>query len=334
MTDLSGSQMKKLILIIVAMVLIVGGVFFMLFFFDGSSTDSGDIEMIKANGGYEQIKVDLIDSEHMRDSQAAEIADILFEDVGITQYQGIEKPGRKGTMYILANDYKLDTMIRAGEILTIYIGDILVYQNLDSSGVSVPNNVTQYTFQQYDILVETMAKGLKIDKLVAQNIYEELSMNGITGFTNIKSGKLNGVKGFYGYEGELQYFMILENDAISKIYVVCDGFDPLEVYNSNGTPANSLSNVKVLAGTRQGIANVLSFKVSQVYDKEVIFPAALLTGDDSWLMVRSGEEIYIEVRGEIVDGDKRNTEDIVLKLMGSGNDITYLKIGRKVIVGE
>ena len=316
------------------MVLIVGGVFFMLFFFDGSSTDSGDIETIKANGGYEQIKVDLIDSEHMRDSQAAEIADILFEEVGITQYQAIEKPGRKGTMYILANDYKLDTMIRAGEILTIYIGDILVYQNLDSSGVSVPNNVTQYTFQQYDILVETMAKGLKIDKLVAQNIYEELSMNGIMGFTNIKSGKLNGVKGFYGYEGELQYFMILENDAISKIYVVCDGFDPLEVYNSNGTPANSLSNVKVLAGTRQGIANVLSFKVSQVYDKEVIFPAALLTGDDSWLMVRSGEEIYIEVRGEVVDGDKRNTEDIVLKLMGSGNDITYLKIGRKVIVGE
>ena len=316
------------------MVILIGGMFFMLFFFDGSSSNSGDIETIKANGGYEQVKLDFIESEYLRDSQAATIADILFEEVGITQYQGIEKPGRKGNMYILANDYKLDTMVRAGEILTIYIGDILVYQNTKATGVSVANNVTQYTFQQYDVLVETMAKGLGVDKIVAQNIYSELSINGIMSFTNIKSGKLNGVKGYYGYEGEMQYFMILENNALSKIYVVCDGFDPLEVYNSNGTPTYSLENVKVLAGTRQGIASVLSFKVSQVYDKEVVFPAALLTGDDSWLMVRNGDVTYIEVRGEIVDGDKRKTEDIVLRLSGSSNDITYLKIGRKVIVGE
>ena len=51
---MSQKQLKKLIIAIVAMVVVVGGIVAALFLVDTDSLASGgDIETIKANGGYE-----------------------------------------------------------------------------------------------------------------------------------------------------------------------------------------------------------------------------------------------------------------------------------------
>ena len=68
-------------------------------------------------------------------------------------------------------------------------------------------------------------------------------------------------------------------------------------------------------GARQGIANVLSYRLKQDAGLDVVFPAALLNGDDSWLMVRNDDEVYIEVRAEVkVKEDKKEVKDIKIKL--------------------
>ena len=76
---MSSKQLKKLILIVVSLVIVIGGAFALLFFFD---TDSGgeDDEAAKIAGGYETMKSDLVSTLKIRDSQAATIANIFFDD--------------------------------------------------------------------------------------------------------------------------------------------------------------------------------------------------------------------------------------------------------------
>lgn len=326
---MSSAQMKKLVLIIVGMLIVMVGVIAGIFLFDTSGSDSDDIEVVKAAGNYEGFKNDLINEQHLRDSQAASVANIFFEKMGIKKYEGMNSgTSRHGNLVIKADGFNLDCLLRAGDLYSVYIGEVLVYKNPDK-GVTASANTLEYSYEQYTILVDSFIKSLKVDEQVGKDIYEEMTILGIRSFTDVKKGKLNGVKGYYGKEGEFPYFLIIENNRLSKIYVTCDGFDPIEVYNTSGK--NEIKNTKVLLGPRQGIANVLGFKVKQVYGKEVMFPAALLTGDDSWLMVKNNDIIYIEVSGEIIDGEKRKTEDFVIKI-NENNDIQYLKVGRKEIV--
>lgn len=330
---MSTSQLKKLILIIVGIVVVVGGLFALLFFYDGTGS-SNDIEDIKAKGGYETMKMDLVSTLRMRDSQAATIANIFFEEIGVENYESMEVGGLKGNTFIYCDGFKFDAFIRAGEIANAYIGNAVVYKNAKVTSTIV-STATEYTYRQYITLVNGFTKSLKVDKDVGKNLYESLTLMGIGSFTNVKSGKLNDVKGYYGYEGTLQYFLTLNTDnTIHNIYVVCDGFEPLEIYNSaTGKGQYSLSNIKVTYGNRQNIANSLAYKVKSATELEVVFPAALLNGDDSWLMVQNGDEIYIEVSGEIKDGDKTKVKDFVIKMTDSNRDLTYLNIDKKVYIG-
>ena len=332
---MSSKQTKMLIGIIVGLVVVVGLVFGAIFFLDTDSLGSsgGDIETVKANGGYEMLKSDLIEYTHMRDTQAVTIANTLFEKIGITSYEGMSSGGRRGNFTINADGYVLDSFISGGKLGTVYIGNVIIYRDADVAATAV-SNVLEYTFAQYKILVNSFTKGLKVDANVGKNLYEELTLLGINSFNEIKSGKLNGIKGYYGTEGMMQYFMVVENDAIKNIYVVCDAYDPIEIYNSIGSSAKSISDVKVTMGARQGIANVLSYRLKQDTGLDVVFPAALLNGDDSWLMVRNDDEVYIEVRAEVkVKEDKKEVKDIKMRIDYESRAINYLKIDRKVYIG-
>ena len=292
---MSKKQLTKIIIAVFALVILVGGGIAALFLVDTESlAGGGDIEVIKANGGHEALKGDIMGFMPMRDSQVANIADGFFEDIGITKYEGMDNSGRRGNLTVYVDGgYKLDCFIKAGELANAYIGNILGYKNPDVVSITV-SNAPEYSYAQYKNLVKSLARGLDVDEATAMNMYEQLTMMGIYNFTDIKSGKLNGIKGYYGYESLMKYFMVVENGAIKSITVVCEGFDPMEVYNAN-TPkaAYDISRVKVLQGTRQAIATVLDFKIQQQIGLDVTLPAALLNGDDSWLMVRNGDEIWL-----------------------------------------
>lgn len=328
---MSKKQLRNLILIIVCAVLIVGLVIAALFLFDGSGGEV-DTEQIKIAGGLETFKSDLVSATKMKDSQAATIANLFFDEIGIEKYENMTTGGLKGNYSIYCDGFKFDTRIVAGKIQNAYIGNVMVYRNLDG-GAAPTQNALEYSYSQYKILVDSFTRGIKVDANVGKDLYETLTLKGINSFNEIKSGKENGLAGFYGYEGMLKYFMTLNGNEISKIYVICDGFDPIEVYNgTTGKSEYDLTSVKVLYGKRQGIANVLAYKIKQATELEVILPAALLTGDDSWLMVQKDGEVYVEVSGEVKEKDKTKVQDFVLKLDSDSNDIKYLKIGRKVYV--
>ena len=329
---MSSKQLKKLILIVVSLVIVIGGAFALLFFFD---TDSGgeDDEAAKIAGGYEIMKSDLVSTLKIRDSQAATIANIFFDDIGISKYETMNMGGSRGNLTVYCDGYQFDAFVQAGEFANAYIGNALVYKNPKVSSVTV-STALEYTYKQYTTLVEAFGRALKIDEDVAKDLYSELTMMGINSFSNAKAGKLNGIKGFYGYEGNFKYFLTLnEDNSIHVIYVVCDGFEPIEVYNSaTGEGQYKLSNVKITMGARQGVANILAFKVKQATELEVVFPAALLSGDDSWLMVKKDDTIYIEVAGEVTEKDKTKVKDFVIKLTDPDRDLIYLKIDKKVYV--
>ena len=334
---MSKKQLTKIIIAVFALVILVGGGIAALFLVDTESlAGGGDIEVVKANGGHEALKGDIMGFMPMRDSQVANIADGFFEDIGITKYEGMENSGRRGNLTVYVDGgYKLDCFIKAGELANAYIGNILVYKNPDVVSITV-SNAPEYSYAQYKNLVKSLARGLDVDEATAMNMYEQLTMMGIYNFTDIKSGKLNGIKGYYGYESLMKYFMVVENGAIKSITVVCEGFDPMEVYNAN-TPkaAYDISRVKVLQGTRQAIATVLDFKIQQQIGLDVTLPAALLNGDDSWLMVRNGDEIWLECSAEVkVKADKSEVKDFKMKIVEETREFKYLKIGRDVYVGK
>ena len=312
-----------------------------VFLYVDFGTGEQDVEVIKANGGYELLKSDLVAVTKCKDSQAASIADMLFEDVGIEKYEGIENGGTRGNYTILADGYRLDSFIQAGIYKYSYIGNAIVYVNKrEAGGMSTQMfNVVEYSYEQYKTLVEAFAKGCGIDVANAKNIYETLTLNGILAFNNVKKGNLKdlGLSGFFGYEGSMPYFMTLNatQDSINKIYVVCDAFGPMEVYSSSGKPQYSLNEVKVMAGTRQGIANVMSYRIKTALDMDVTFPNALTSGDDSWLMVKNGDIVYLEVRGEIRDSKgNSNTKDFCIKIISGDNELIFVSIDGKTRFGS
>lgn len=328
---MSKKQLRNLILIIVGAIIVVGGVIAGLFLFDGSGGEV-DTEQIKINGGIESFKSDLVSAVKVKDSQAATIANIFFDEIGIEKYESLKTGGLKGNTTIYCDGFKFDASIVGGKIQNAYIGNVMVYRNLDG-GAAATQNALEYTFKQYKILVNSFTRGIKVEENVGKDIYETLTLNGINSFSEVKSGKVNGLQGFFGLEGMLKYFLTLDGDKLSKVYVVCDGFDPLEVYNgTTGKSEYDLSSVKVLYGKRQGIANVLAYKIKQATELEVILPAAILTGDDSWMMVQKDGEIYIEVSGEVKEKNKSKVQDFVMRVVSEDNSLTYLKIGKKVYV--
>lgn len=333
---MSSKQMKKIIIAVVGLLAVVFGVIYMLFFFD-TGVDTTDVEGIKAAGGYELLKTDCIDMLHTRDSQAATIGNLFFEQLGIIKYEGMDATTRKdtkGNVVVYADGYELDCLIRGGEFANAYIGEILVFKNSKVTSSTIAG-AYEMPYSQYKTAVEIFKKATKLDDIDAKAVYSKLTKIGLNTISNVKSGKLNGVKGYYGDEGVFKYFFSLAGSELDKVYVVCDGFDPILIYTqSANVDTLELKNVKVLQGKRQGIANVLAFKIKQATELEVVLPAAILNGDDAWLMVNNNQgTIYIEVKGEIKDGDKKRTEDFVMKIQDNTNEIQYLKIGRKTYIG-
>ena len=107
---MSSKQLKKLILIVVSLVIVIGGAFALLFFFD---TDSGgeDDEAAKIAGGYETMKSDLVSTLKIRDSQAATIANIFFDDIGISKYETMNTGGSRGNLTVYCDGYQFDRRI-------------------------------------------------------------------------------------------------------------------------------------------------------------------------------------------------------------------------------
>lgn len=328
---MSSKQMKQLIGIIVGIVVVVAIVFVGIFVFGGSDSE-GDAEAIKIAGGYETLKADIIDKLKARESQAATIADTFFDTIGVKKYESMNMGGKRGNVTVVCDGYEFDCYMVGGDFANAYIGNVLVYKN-DKVVSSTVANALNYTYSQYHTMVEVFRKSTKMDASAAKSLYSKMTMMGINGLTEIKSGKLNGVKGFYGYEGTLKYFFTLSGNDFDKIYIVCDGFDPILVHSkSSPDSAKSLNQVKVLGGTRQGIANVMGYRCKQIMGvDEVLFPAALLTGDDSWLMVSDTKgTIYLEAQAEIKKGEDTEVKDFIIKINSQGNEIISLKVGRKV----
>ena len=326
---MSSKQLKKIIGIVVGLLAVVGVIIYALFFFDTSSVSTGgNTEQLKASGGYETMKSELVSTLHIKESAAARIADIFWDDIGIKKYESFSTEGRRGTATFTCDGYRFDAFIRAGELANCYIGNVVVYKNPKVASSTVAN-APEVAFAQYDTIVRSFTRKLGIEEQDGKDLYEKMTMMDIKSFTEIKSGKLNGVKGYYGYEGALKYFITLSGSTLQKVYVVCDGFEPLEVYNSSGTAPYKLSEVKVTSGTRTGIANSMAYKVKNASQLVVTFPPAMNTGDDSWIMVKKGNEYYCEISAEVtVSAEKVKTEDFVIKLNES-KEITYLKVGRK-----
>lgn len=327
---MSKKQMKQLIFMIIGLVVVVGGVLAFLFVFDTESLGGGDNETAKINGGYETLKSDLISVMSVRDSQAATIADTFFDTIGITNYESMDSKSLRGNLTVNADGYSFDCLVMGGEFLHSYIGNVIIYKNPKSSATTIATAM-EYSYKQYKTMVDSFIRGLKIEENDGKRLYQELTLMGLNGFLNIKSGKLNDLKGFYGYEGNLQYFMVLNDSGteIRKLYIVCDGFDPIEVYNNLGNSEYSLSDVKVMGGARQGVANAMAYKVKNLTELDVLFPNALLTGDDSWLMVKKDGMTYCEVSAEVQTGNKTKVQNCYIKL-DEGSSIIYLKIGGKV----
>ena len=330
---MSSKQLKKILIAVVGLLAVVFGVIYLLFFFD-TGVDTTDTEAIKAAGGYELLKTDCVDMLRTRDSQAATIGNLFFDEVGIIKYEGMDNTTRKdtkGNVVVYADGYELDCLIRSGEFANAYIGEILVFKNSKVTSSTI-SGAYEMSFNQYKTAVEIFKKATKLDEIDSKTVYAKMTKIGINSLANIKSGKLNGVKGFYGDEGVFKYFFTLAGSELDKVYVVCDGFEPILIYSKNaGVETLDLKNVKVLQGKRQGIAGVLAYKIKQATELEVVLPAAILNGDDAWLMVNDNKgTIYIEVKGEVKDGDSKKTEDFVIKIQDVTNELKYLKIGRKV----
>lgn len=330
-------QLKKILLIGLIILLVIGVVVYAFFFADWSSSTTVDYETAKSTGGYELLKADLVSTAKCKDSQAVTIADTFFEKIGIQKYQSIVVGGRLGGYTITADGYNFDCAIVAGTLRTAYIGNVAVFINTKEGGTALPTAL-EYTYTQYQTLVKAFSRGSGISEDNAKEVYQKLTIAGFNSFSDIKKGKLKALNlsGISVKEGNAEYFITLNSDGsdISKIYAVCAAFDPLEVYNSNGNSAYSLKDVKVLSGARQGIANVMEYRFKSNLDMTVKFPNALINGDDSWLMVRNGDQIYLEVLAEVSDskGNVKNREFSIM-INASGNELIWVKMNGKQIYG-
>jgi hypothetical protein len=86
---------------------------------------------------------------------------------------------------------------------------------------------------------------------------------------------------------------------------------------------------------RTTVPDSLAYRLGKTTGKIVTLAPALASGDDSWLMVHYNDEIYLESRCDIGDTqDKFKTEDMIIRLDYNTRDIKYLKIGKKVYIGE
>ena len=336
---MSSKQMKKLIMIIVPLVLVVIGVFVALFFVDFDSIGGGkDIEVIKAEGNYEKLKSDIADAFKTRDSQTAAIADALFDEtkIGITSYERMSRQeARRGNVAIYADGYKIDAYIIAGDLANAYIGNVLIYKNTKVSSVTVAN-APELTYKQYQNAIRGFQKGLDIDDIqVAKDLYSKLTMMDINSFTEIKKAKVDGVSGYIGYEGALPYFIVLDSsDTLKKLYIYCEAFDPIEIYNSASVTGEETSTThKILYGSRVAIPTSLEYRVSKATGQTVKLPAALQSGDDSWLMVKKDGEMYFETRCEIGEAGEMKAEDVIMRVKDNDTrDIIYLKVGKTVYI--
>lgn len=334
--------MKKLIIGVVAMLVVMVAVVCLFLFVDFDSLGGTvDIEQVKADGNYEALKLDIASAFPVRDSQVANIADGFFEDIGIKKYEAMSKENiRRGNIVIYADGYKFDAMIIGGELANAYIGNVLVYKNPKVSSVTIAN-APEYTYEQFDTFVGIFKKGLKIeDENKAKDLYTKITMMDINSFTNIKKAKMNGIPGFIGYEGMLPYFITLDdNEELKTLHIYCDGFEPIEIYNADKADGTETTKEnKLLFGQRTTIPDSLTYRLGQITGKNVTLGPTLASGDDSWLIVKYNGELYLESRcdiGEIGGAtDDMKSEDIIVRLDYETRDIKYLKIAKKVYIGE
>lgn len=337
---MSSKQMKKLIIIIVAFVLVVGGVFAALFFVDFDALAGGgqDIEVVKAEGNYEKLKSDVADAFKTRDSQTAAIADAFFDPakIGITSYERMSRQeARRGNVAVYADGYKIDAYIIAGDLANAYIGNVLIYKNTKVSSVTVAN-APELTFKQYQNSVRSFQKGLDIDDVnVAKDLYAKLTMMDINSFTDIKKTKVNGMSGYRGYEGAMPYFIVLDSSGnMKELYINCEAFEPIKIYDSaTATGEETSTTYKILYGSRVAIPTSLEYRVTKAVGQTVKLPAALQSGDDSWLMLKYDGTLYFETRCEVGEPGALKAEDIVMQVQDNATrDIIYLKVAKKVYI--
>ena len=171
-------QLKKIIGIVVGLLAVVGIIIYALFFFDTSSVSTGgNTEQLKASGGYETMKAELVDTLHIKESQAAKIADIFWDDIGIKKYESFTTEGRRGTATFTCDGYRFDAFIRAGELANCYIGNVVVYKNPKVSSSTVAN-APEVAFTQYDTIVRSFTRKLGIEEQEGKDLYEKMTMIG------------------------------------------------------------------------------------------------------------------------------------------------------------
>lgn len=326
---------KKIMGVVLTLVILVGGLYLFLWLAPIDWSVGINAEEAKLTGNYEQMKSDLSGTLGIRATAASSVANLFFEQIGIEKYEGLENHGLKGNATIYADGVEFDCSIVGGELRAAYIGNVRVYSSTTASSSAVANIVDR-TYSAYKVFVHSLARSFDVSDEVGADLYAALTMQGILSVTDVSSGKVDGVPGYFASEGMLRYFITLNESrtGISTIHVISSYFGNMEVYNAFHEAPFKLSDVKVVGGVRIGISNVMAYKLTKFTElgadgKTVKVPVALDTGDDAWLMIRRGDQIYLEIAGDVTDSEgKIKTYDFVAVIEGKDYNLIYAKMGR------
>lgn len=347
-----GNSKKKLIklLIITAIVglVILGAVIGFITMKENASPEvvAAKLEQEKQENGYYMRVAELTDlMKQKSDSPATAIIDKICEVIGSTKINSIERGGVRGNYTFYIDNYVLEALIRGTNLDELRIGNSLIYKriaNTNDKSVIVTERI--YTFIEYDVMVERLAKEMKVTKAVAARNFSLLNSLDILNFTDVKKLKSDepGITRYKGISMNIPLEITLTGETISHINIVHEAVGTIEVYNkdSEAKEKQTIKSHIPVYGARKVLPEGLAYQVGKAMSDAtgntitIRFPIAIDSGDDSWLIIKNGNELYIEVKGEVIKSGGTESESFIMKRDTDINQLTYLKVGRKVYIGN
>lgn len=300
------------------------------------------MEQEKQTNGYYMRASELTELLNQKsDGVAISILEKITEVTGTTKINKVECGGVKGNYTFYIDNYVLDVLIRASLVDDIRIGNSLIYKRIaNTNDKSIILQEKVYTFSEYDNLVEKLAKGMKVSKAVAAKNFSILTSLDILNLNEIKKIKTSevGVTKYKGISMNIPIEITLTGETISKVEIVYEPVGVIEVYNKNteSTERQTIKNFIPIYGERTVLPDSLAYQVAQIMGEGVTirFPVTINSGDDSWLMIKQGSEMYIEVTGDVIRSKGTDRNKFIIKRNTELKELTYVQVGKKVIKGE
>ena len=137
------------------------------------------------------------------------------------------------------------------------------------------------------------------------------------------------VLGIITYLYIIPYISINSNNGKTSISSLSD----TSTDANNDILEHTSTTYKILYGSRVAIPTSLEYRVTKAVGQTVKLPAALQSGDDSWLMLKHDGTLYFETRCEVGEPGALKAEDIVMQVQDNATrDIIYLKVAKKVYI--